>query len=164
MANTVSRYLQGLTVNSQYLGITVWMVYCPLLCIVIKYKFLTLPLHMHTCTYMQMSTVERCCPEHGFSLPPSFSPSLLPLHYNATLPCAMNQTSTVSASRPVVVLMKCATDHFLSRPITPLFQEHFSVTFLQGIQRSVVTLFCVKSVVLCRRSASVAVSRIYVIP
>ena len=31
MANTVSRYLYGLTVNSQYLGITVWTVYCPLL-------------------------------------------------------------------------------------------------------------------------------------
>ena len=31
MVNTVSRYLYGLTVNSQYLGITVWTVYCPLL-------------------------------------------------------------------------------------------------------------------------------------
>ena len=31
MANTVSRYSYGLMVNSQYLGITVWTVYCPLL-------------------------------------------------------------------------------------------------------------------------------------
>ena len=31
MANTVSRYLYGLTVSSQYLGIMVWTVYCPLL-------------------------------------------------------------------------------------------------------------------------------------
>ena len=31
MADTVSRYLYRLTVNNQYLGITVWMVYCPLL-------------------------------------------------------------------------------------------------------------------------------------
>ena len=30
-ANTVSQYLYGLTVNSQYLGITVWTEYCPLL-------------------------------------------------------------------------------------------------------------------------------------
>ena len=31
IANTVSRYLYRLTVNNQYLGITVWTVYCPLL-------------------------------------------------------------------------------------------------------------------------------------
>ena len=31
MAGTVSRYLYRLTVNNQYLGITVWTVYCPLL-------------------------------------------------------------------------------------------------------------------------------------
>ena len=31
MANTVSWYLYRLTVNNQYLGITVWTVYCPLL-------------------------------------------------------------------------------------------------------------------------------------
>ena len=33
MANTctVSQYLYGLTFSSQYLGITVWTVYCPLL-------------------------------------------------------------------------------------------------------------------------------------
>ena len=136
---------------------------------------------MHTCTYNVHAGVygfltsnyicpphtlppsERCYPEHGFSLLPPFSrsPSLSPLHYNATLPCAMNQTSTVSASRPVVVLMKLATDHFLSRPITLLLQELFAVMCLQG--RSVAPP-CVKSVILCHCLASVAVGRIYVIP
>ena len=46
MANTVSRYLYDLTVNSQYLGITVWTVYCPLLAggeanVLFKVKWLT---------------------------------------------------------------------------------------------------------------------------
>ena len=46
MADMVSRYLYCLTVNNQYLGITVWTVYCPLLvCILsrpeITYKLTT---------------------------------------------------------------------------------------------------------------------------
>ena len=44
MVNTVSRYLYGLTVNSQYLGITVWTVYCPLLVLVPCYRLVR-------CTY-----------------------------------------------------------------------------------------------------------------